>query len=439
VTTVLALDVGSSSVRAQVFDERGEPVDELRQEVYGGDDPDEIARLVREAIGGREADLTATSCFGHSLVALDARGRPLTPVLGWRDTRSAEAAERLRGRLDPAAVHARTGQFLHSAYWPAKLLWLAETEPEIFRGAARFVSCADYLYAELIGAAPAASPSIASGTGLYHLGARRWDEELLDAVGVGEERLPALSDAPVGTWHPAVLDGVCANLGAGCTGGRAAITIGTSSALRVLREAERPEPRPGLFTYVLDGRRLVDGGALSDGGNLLAWLDRTVAAAAGSLAARGPGDHGLTFLPFLGGERSTGWNPEATGAIAGISLATTPLDLRQAAMEGVAFRLAAIADLLPEIEQIVATGGALVHDRDWAQIVADALARPLTMSGVPEASLRGAAVAALERAGYEPVDAPLGETIAPRAALADAYRSARERQESLYEVLIAHH
>ena len=438
-TTVLALDVGSSSVRAQVFDERGEPVDALRQEVYGGDDPDEIVRLVREAIGGREADLTATSCFGHSLVALDARGRPLTPVLGWRDTRSAEAAERLRGRLDPAAVHARTGQFLHSAYWPAKLLWLAETEPEIFRGAARFVSCADYLYAELIGAAPAASPSIASGTGLYHLGARRWDEELLDAVGVGEERLPALSDAPVGTWHPAILDGVCANLGAGCTGGRAAITIGTSSALRVLREAERPEPRPGLFTYVLDGRRLVDGGALSDGGNLLAWLDRTVAAAAGSLAARGPGDHGLTFLPFLGGERSTGWNPEATGAIAGISLATTPLDLRQAAMEGVAFRLAAIADLLPEIEQIVATGGALVHDRDWAQIVADALARPLTMSGVPEASLRGAAVAALERAGYEPVDAPLGETIAPRAALADAYRSARERQESLYEVLIAHH
>jgi len=439
VVRVLALDVGSSSVRAQVFDERGEPVDELRQEVYGGDDPDEIVRLVREAIGGRDADLTATSCFGHSLVALDARGRPLTPVLGWRDTRSARAAERLRGRVDPDATHERTGQFVHPAFWPAKLLWLAETEPEVFRGAARFVSCADYLYVELIGAAPAASPSIASGTGLYDLNARRWDEELLAAVGVEEERLPALSDAPVGTWHPAILDGVCANLGAGCTGGRAAITIGTSSALRVLREAERAEPRPGLFTYVVDERRLVDGGALSDGGNLLAWLDRTVAPPEGSPAGRGPDDHGLVFLPFVGGERSTGWNPEATGAIAGISLATTPLDLRQAAMEGVAFRLAAIADLLPEIEQVVATGGALVHDRDWAQIVADALARPLTISGVPEASLRGAAVAALERAGYEPVDAPLGDTIEPREALAGAYRSARERQESLYEVLIAHH
>jgi len=435
---VLALDVGSSSVRAQVFDERGEPVDELRQEAYGGDDPDEIIRLVREAIGGREADLVATSCFGHSLVALDARGRPLTPVLGWRDTRSAAAAERLRARVDPAAVHARTGEFVHPAFWPAKLLWLAETEPEVFAGAARFVSFSDCLFAALIEAEPAASPSIASGTGLYDLGARRWDEELLEAVGVGEERLPALSDSPVGSWYPAILDGVCANLGAGCTGGRAALTIGTSSALRVLRAAERPEPRPGLFTYRVDERRLVDGGALSDGGNLLAWLDRMVGPSDGSPAGRGPGDHGLTFLPFLAGERSTGWHPEATGAIAGVSLATTPLDLRQAAMEGVAFRLAAIADLLPEIEQVVATGGALVHDRDWAQIVADALARPLTISGVPEASLRGAAVAALERAGYEPVDAPLGDTIAPRESLAEAYRSAREHQESLYEVLIAH-
>ena len=438
-TAVLALDVGSSSVRAQVFDERAEPVDELRQEEYGGDDPDEIVRLVRKAISGRAGDVAAISCFGHSLIALDAHGRPLTPVLGWRDTRSAPAAERLQARVDPDAVHARTGQFVHSAFWPAKLLWLAETEPEVFGGAARFVSCADYLAAELAGAEPAASPSIASGTGLYDLTARCWDEELLDAVGVDEERLPALSDAPAGGWYPAILDGVCANLGAGCKGGRAALTIGTSSALRVLRETGRPEPRPGLFTYLLDDRRLVDGGALSDGGNLVAWLGRTVGPPAGSLDGRGPDDHGLTFLPFLAGERSTGWNPEATGSIAGISLATTPLDLRQAAMEGVAFRLAAIAELLPEIEQVVATGGALMHDRPWVQIVADALARPVTMSLVPEASLRGAAVAALERTGYGPADAPLGETIEPRESLADAYRSARERQESLYEVLVAGH
>jgi gluconokinase len=88
---VLALDVGSSSVRAQRFDERAEPVDELEQERYEGGDPDEIVRLVRKAIGARAAaaDAVGSSCFGHTLLALAADGRPLTPVLGWRDTRSA--------------------------------------------------------------------------------------------------------------------------------------------------------------------------------------------------------------------------------------------------------------------------------------------------------------------------------------------------------------
>ena len=92
---VLALDVGSSSVRARCFDERGDPVDELRQERYDGRDPDEIVSLVREVIGGRAetADAVGTSCFGHSFLALDDRGRPLTELLGWRDRRSAGAAE----------------------------------------------------------------------------------------------------------------------------------------------------------------------------------------------------------------------------------------------------------------------------------------------------------------------------------------------------------
>jgi len=436
VATVLGLDVGSSSVRAQVFDERGEPVDELRQADYSGDDPDEIVRLAREVIAGREADFAGSACFGHSLLALDARGRPLTPVLGWRDNRAAGAAGRLRARLHPAAVQARTGQHLHPAFWPAKLLWLAETEPDVFRRAARFVSCADYLYAELLGAGPAASLSIASGTGLLDLAGRRWDAELLAAVDVEEERLPALSDEPHGSWFPALIDGACSNLGAGCTGRRrAALMVGTSGALRVIYETERPEPRPGLFMYRLDEHRVVEGGALSDGGNLRVWLNETLAGAGGSFAGRGPDDHGLVFLPFLGGERSTGWDPAATGAVTGLTFRTTALDLRQAALEGVAFRFAAIAGLLPGLEEVVATGSALLHDPGWIQVMADALGRPVTVSGVAEASLRGAAVATLERVGYQAVDAALGKVFDPREEQAEAYRSARERQQRLYEVL----
>ncbi|HEY2372003.1 MAG TPA: gluconokinase [Gaiellaceae bacterium] len=420
--TVLALDVGSSSVRAQRFDEHGEPVGELRRERYDGRDPDEIVALTRKVLGGGEPD--GISSFGHSLIPLDGRGKPLTELLGWRDTRSADAAEWLRRRLDNDAVHARTGAYLHPAFWPAKLAWLAETQPDVFRRAERFVSFADYLRGE-----PVTSPCLASGTGLLDLTTSRWDEELLATIGVEAERLPELDDIPV--W----IDGVCGNLGASCTGRRAALMVGTSGALRILYETERPQPRPGLFLYRLDDRRVVEGGALSDGGNLYTWLEKTLA------PSDGPGDreHGLTFLPFLGGERSPGWDPDATGTITGLTFATTAADIRQAALEGVGFRFAAIAELMPEIEEIVATGGALAKDNRWVQVIADALARPVTVSGITEASLRGAAVAALERTGYEVPEAPLGEVFSPREERAEAYRSARERQQRLYEELRGEH
>jgi gluconokinase len=421
--TIFALDVGSSSVRVQRFGEHGEPDGELRQERYATEDADEVVAAVGRVLAGEEPD--ATSCFAHSLVAVDADWNALTPILGWRDTRSAGAADRLAQQLDAKAVHARTGAFLHPSYWPAKLAWLAETEPEIFRRAEWFVSFADYLRG-----APETSLSMASSSGLLDLGAQDWDAELLAAVGVDRGRLPQIADVPL--W----VDAACSNAGAGCTTReRAALMVGTSGALRVLYESKRPHAKPGLFLYLADERRVVEGGALSDGGNLFDWTERTLADPAGSLAERDPSDHGLVFLPFLGGERSTGWNPHRRGTIHGLTFGTTPLDLRQAAYEGVAYRFAAIADLLPDVREIVATGGGLLHDRDWIQIMADALARPVTVSAVPEASLRGAAVFALERLGHTVAEAPIAEIVEPRPDRAEAYRAAREAQQRLYDAL----
>jgi gluconokinase len=436
VTRILALDIGSSSMRAQVFDEHGDGADEAAKLEYSGTDPDEIVELVREAIGGRDegVDAVGASCFGHSLLALDDGGRPLTPVLGWRDTRSARAADWLKRRLDEAEVHARTGAYLHTSFWPAKLAWLAETEPEIFRGASRFVSAADYLYAQLRGWEPACSTSLASGTGLFDLSRRVWDDELLDVLQVEPARLPRISDEPVDGWFPAWIDAACSNFGAGCTSrDRAALMVGTSGAMRIVYETEQPQPKPGLFLYRLDDRRVVEGGALSDGGNLYKWIGDTLKNTDGSLADRDPDSHGLTFLTLLGGERSTGWNPFAKGAIAGLTFDTTPLDIRQAALEGVAFRFAEVADLLPDLDEVIATGGGLHADPEWIQIMADALARPVTASKVAEASLRGAAALALERLGETVTDAPLGPVFHPREERAEAYRSARDRQRELYE------
>jgi gluconokinase len=438
---VLALDVGTSSVRAHRFDESAlEDRAPARRDYAGEDDPDRIVGLTREAIddagGFADVDAAATSCFGHSLIALDGNGRPLTPILSWRDTRSAGAADWLLRRLDNSAVRARTGCQIHTSYWPAKLAWLAETQPQVFRGARRFVSFCDYLYEQLLGREVSTSIGMATPTGLVDLHTRTWDEELLGILGLDADRLPQISDAPVEGWYPAILDGACSNFGAGCvTRERAALTVGTSGALRTVYETERPQPRPGLFTHWVDGTRVVEGGSLSDGGNLHAWLDATLKGDDVSLADRDPDSHGLTFLTLLGGERSPGWHQHAKGAIHGLTFDTTPTDLRQAGLEGVAFRFADVADLMPGLDEIVATGGALVGDPDWVQVLADVLGRPLTVSGVKEASLRGAAVIALERLGVTPAPAPLGRIVEPRSDRLDAFRAARERQRRLYEVV----
>jgi gluconokinase len=438
VPRILAVDVGTSSVRAQVFEDDLAEAEAVRRDYAGEKDSQRVMELVRaavdEATRGEDFEAVGSSCFGHSLLALDGRGRPLTPILGWRDTRSAAAVDWLARRLDAAAVHARTGCHLHTSYWPAKLACLAEEEPETFRSTQCFVSFCDYLYSQLLGRAVPTSLSMASATGLLDLNTRAWDQELLQTLGLDPERLPDISDGPVEGWFPAMLDGACSNIGAGCvTRDRAALMVGTSGAFRTVYETGQPQPRPGLFVHWLDDRRVVEGGSLSDGGSLYHWIEQTFKDTGGSLAGRDPDSHGLTFLALLGGERSPGWHAHATGAIHGLTLATTPLDLRQAALEGVAFRFAEIADLMPDVVETVATGGALLKDGDWLQIMADALARPITVSGVKEASLRGAAALVLERLGQCPPPAPVGRVIEPRQDRIEVFRAARERQRRLYE------
>ena len=446
-TAVLALDVGTTKVRAVAFDERGEPVDGARWSAKhgAGDDPARLVEAAESALArvrpaAGEIDAVATSCFWHSLLALDARGRPLTPVLGWRGAQAADDADELARRLDTEAVHRRTGCVLHPSYWPAKLAWLRRTEPETFRRAARFVSFADYLYERLAGPA-SASVSMASGTGLFDHARAAWDGELLDAVAVEPERLPAIADDPVGDgvpWFPALGDGACSNAGVGCvTPERAALTIGTSAAYRSVRADAQATPRAPLFLYRVDAQRVVEGGAFSDGDNLLFWLkDLLGMEEYARIAAREPGGHGLTFLPLLGGERSPGWNPRATGAVAGLTFRTTKLELLQAALEGMAFRFAEVADRMPDVELVVATGGIMAADRTWLQLLADVLARSVTTTPVEESSARGAAVVALERLGAEPARPPARDVFEPRPERTAAYRAERERQRRLYEAVI---
>jgi gluconokinase len=419
---IVALDVGSSSVRAVAYDENGhaEPGNaRLPYAELGADELVGACRAVLEQVGA--GDALAISAYWHSLVALDGANRPLSPVLTWRDTLGEPP------RLDPADYHRRTGCFLHPAYWPAKLVRL---ERDGLRPA-RFVSFADYLLLQLTGELRTTA-SMAAGTGLFDPNRLDWDDETLEAVGVRREQLPPLGGEPAAGVFPALGDGACSNAGVGALERRrAALTIGTSGAARVVYPAENAEARPGLFLYRLDEHRFCEGGALSDGGNLHAWLVQTLREVdTAQLAERPAAAHGLVFLPFLGGERSLGWNAERRGAVQGLSFATTPLDLVQAALEGVCYRFAAVLDAIGGVESIVATGGALLANPGWVQMLADVLGRPLEVSAATEGSARGAALVALERLGFPISPAPIMRTVEPRADRFAIHQHARAVHEA---------
>ena len=223
-----------------------------------------------------------------------------------------------------------------------------------------------------------------------------------------------------------------------------------SAALRVVR----PEPLGphaatpwGLWRYRVDARRALVGGATSEGGNVLAWCRRHLALPAdptaldAALASAEPDGHGLTALPFLAGERSPGWRPEARAAVTGLSLGTGAVEITRALLEGVAFRLAEVYDrlrpLAPPDHIVVGTGGALAHSSAWAQIVTDALGVPVALGGDSEASARGAALLALEALGVAIPEAPTPlRVLQPSPARHTRYRAARGRQRLLYDNIV---
>jgi gluconokinase len=423
-TRVVALDVGSSSVRAVAYDEQGEAEPGDAHIPYDDLDADRLVDACRAVLAHvGEGDALAVSCFWHSLVAVDAADRPLTPVLTWRDLGDVEPPP-----LDPDGYHRRTGCFLHPAYWPAKIRRLRDEGVR----PARYLSFGDYLLLRLAGEVRT-SVSTASGTGLFDPNRLAWDDETLDAVGIEADMLPPVSDEPVAGVPPALGDGACSNVGAGCTTrSRAALMVGTSGATRVVYEAAGAEPRPGLFLYRLDARRFCEGGALSDGGNLHAWLRDTLRDVdTAALADRPPAAHGLRFLPFLGGERSLGWDATRRGVVTGLTFDTTAEDLAQAALEGVCYRFADVLDALGGTDEVVVTGGALLASPAWVQILADVLGRPLAVSAVAEGSARGAALVALERLGHPLPAAPVARVVEPREDRFEAHRRALGEQRSL--------
>ena len=426
-----------------------------------------------------QIEYVAASCFWHSLVGIDDAGHATTPIYTWAETRPAKYVQSLRDKLDETEIHNRTGARFHSSYWTAKLLWLKTEHPEIFAKTTRWLSFSDLLAAKLF-SAEATSVSMASGTGIFDVRKNDWDAELLGFLKISRENLPRIAgDAETfqltkisapdrrilqrnpeikrwlrmknAKWFLAIGDGAANNIGAGCVKReKAALMIGTSGAMRVAYQGDVPEKIPsGLWCYRIDRTRVITGGALSDGGGLYRWLKDNLKLDCpddeieNEIKKRVADAHGLTFLPFLAGERSTGYHETAHGALLGLKSSTDSIDIVQAALESVAYRVAEIYDQLYEfleIKEIIASGGALRESPVWTQIIADVLANKMNLPDTREASSRGAVLLALESIGkiedISDLKTPAGAKFNFDKKRHKIYQEARKRHYQFYNLLI---
>lgn len=483
---ILVLDIGTSSLRGLIYDADANEVEGIaarqpyaaRTTEDGGSvlDADimfesfsRVLDLVLAASAKRlEIQAVACASLAYNVLGIDESGSPITPAYLYSDTRNAAAAKELGAEYDWAPIYERTGCPLHTGYLPARFRWLRETQPVIFKRAARWLSLHEYFLFRLFGKS-IISHSFASWSGLFDHARLEWDDSVLEISGVGRDKLSqpvaareclrglsgeflrrwsALADVP---FLPAIGDGAAVNLGSGCVDAeRVAVTVGTSGALRATVPNTHPIKKlDGLWLYCVDETRRLFGGSLNNGGNAFAYLTGLLNLPAPQelereLASLPPDAHGLTMLPFFAGERSPGYRGDARAALVGWSLDTTPVQIVRAALEAVAFRFALIYERLSNAlfapREIVASGAALQSSPAWMQIISDVLGQPVRVSGETEATARGAALLALEGLGavsnLNTLPAALGEIFTPNLDHHKIYVGAIERQKELYSVLL---
>ncbi|MEO8205331.1 MAG: gluconokinase [Chthoniobacterales bacterium] len=471
---VLAIDIGTSSSRTAFFDSRGRRVpNSLFQRSYplhtdrdgkAELDPrdllDAIKLCITKTLSGASAvSAVGVSCFWHSVLGVNANGEAITPIYTWADSRCREDAAVMRKEFSEKDIHAETGCMLRASFMAMKLRWLYRTRKALFSKVHRWVSPGEWIQWQLTGSTSCAI-GMATGTGLFNPTTLTWSPRMLKACRISAKQLSVIDDKPVQVtkllspkwkalvgafWYPAIGDGATSNLGSGATeSGIAAINIGTSAALRIMREGRKASAPFGLFCYRVDARRYLVGGAVSNAGNLHAWCLRELKIVPDSvaleeiLAERSTPEHGLTVLPFWTAERAPTWEEDAKGVIYGMTQSTNAVDMLQAITEGFYFRLAKIAAMLSSVKgaspKWIVSGGVLKSPSALKRL-SNIFGQPIYASPEPEASLRGAAVYALEQRGAKIQQLNYSTPTRPNASVHARYLAARKGQERL-EALI---
>ncbi|HEU4349008.1 MAG TPA: gluconokinase [Actinoplanes sp.] len=399
----------------------------------------DVAKQCQER--GDRVIAVSLSAFLHALVPMNADGSPIGPLITWADGRAAEQSKQLYAAGLAGKLHARTGTPVHPMSPLTKLAWWNATDPETLHAVPRWGGVKELVLAELADAPYLVDLSVASGTGLYDIHARRWDPEAMEIAGVRRDQLAdVVPTTEKLRLHPGVAsaaglppdtpliigaaDGPLANLGVGATpAGVAAVSLGTSGALRTVVNAPSVDAAGRLFCYALTDDRWVIGGAVNNAGSVIRWAGQSFAAGFARPAAEGehaderdaallmeaasapPGSEGLLCLPYLLGERAPWWRSGLRGAYIGLRREHGRPHLVRAAVEGVCQQLALVRDSFAaenhEVTEVRATGGAVASDL-WVGVLAAALDLPVAIADTPEGTGLGACLLGLHALGELP-------------------------------------
>jgi xylulokinase len=471
--TLVGVDVGTSGVKALAIDDVGSVLAREEYEYplstphpnWAEQDPDDWARASETALARLRNHTGTPDAIGlsgqmHGLVALDERGQPLRPAILWNDQRTAAEAREIEQTIGFERLIELTGNRALPGFTAPKLLWLRRHEPDTYGRIARIALPKDYVRLKLCGE-HATDVSDASGTLLLDVAHRRWSEEVITALDLDADWLPRVDESPTIAGHTAEGIPVAAGggdqaagaLGVGVDGpGPLSVVLGTSGVVFAALDRYRADRqgRVHAFCHAVPGRWHAMGVMLS-AAESLRWLRSLLAPGASydelvEQAVRWPpGCEGLTFLPYLTGERTPHVEPDARGAFVGLSIRHDLGALVRAVLEGVAFGLRDCLDPVAElgVRPSVgrASGGGARSDL-WLRIVASTLELPLERVAVDEGAAFGAAILAGVAAGTWP-DVPSAvaatvvrrETIDPVPTWVEVYREELGRYRGLYPAL----
>jgi len=468
---LIGLDVGTTAVKAIAISPSGEllaraeagyPLSTPRPG-WSEQDPEDWWRATERALdelGVGEIAGIGLSGQMHGLVALDERERVLRPAILWNDQRTGAECAEIEERVGLERLIALTGNRALTGFTAPKLLWLRNHEPDVYDDIAHVLLPKDYVRLRLTGER-ASDVADASGTLLFDVARRRWSEEVLTALELPSSWLPRVLESPAVSGHTAQGIPVAAGAGdqaAGAIGvgiaapGPVSVVLGTSGVVFAALPAFAAdrEGRVHAFCHAVPGGWHAMGVMLSAAGSLQ-WLHDALApdvafeALAAEAAAWEAGSEGLTFLPYLQGERTPHADPDARGAFAGLSLRHDRGALTRAVLEGVAYGLRDSLELLRELGVEAAVGrasGGGARSELWLRIVASALDLPLERVAVEEGAAYGAALLGGVAAG---TFADVHEAVATCVRVRDriepvpewraAYERGYERFRALYPAL----